>query len=60
MDTELVAQIVIDTENYLEDHRLRISHPRKGKLIAMLYEYVATEHQALTPDIIKAYLRLTH
>jgi hypothetical protein len=60
VDVELIAQVVIHVENFLDQNRLKISGQRKGKLISMIYEYCATEKEKPTPEIIKAYLRLTH
>jgi hypothetical protein len=60
VDTELITQVVIIVEKYLEDHRLKISKERKGALISLLYEYRVTEKDEITPDVIKANLRLTH
>ena len=60
VDTEIITQVVIMAEKYLEDHRLKISKERKGILIALLYEYRVTEKEEITPEIIKANLRLTH
>jgi transcriptional regulator with XRE-family HTH domain len=60
VDTDLITQVVIAAEKYLEDHRLKISKERKGVLISLLYEYRVTEKDEITPDIIKANLRLSH
>lgn len=60
VDTEIIAQVVIIAEKYLEDHRLKISKERKGALISLLYEHRVTEKEAVTPEVVKAYLRLTH
>lgn len=60
IDTERIAQIVQEVEDYLANVRLKISSVRKGKLIAMLYEYWVTEGIKPDDQIIKAYLRLTH
>jgi hypothetical protein len=59
-DTELITQMVVIAEKYLEHHRLKISKERKGVWIALLFEYRVTEKDEITPDVLKATLRLTH
>jgi hypothetical protein len=60
VDTELIAEIVVIAEKYLEECRLKISKERKGILVALLYEYRITEKTPITPDVIKAILPLTY
>lgn len=59
-DTDMLAQISLDADDYLKKVRLTISHQRKKRWLNMLFEYWLTHRLKPDEEIFKNYLTLTH